>query len=195
MIKKFIFNRRKKNTIILIHGLFTSSGFWLSYLSFFKNFRIITYDINYDALLKEDNDKVYICKKLNLLKEDINVVAVISHSFGTVISDIVFEKEENKIFKICPVAFSKRLKTSDFKTEIINKSDISLDDINFSMHLVENFNSRYRDVLNYSGSIFIPDNDIYFSYKIPHKNKINFNGNHFNISSALDKIVSQLPID
>ncbi len=195
MIKKFIFNRRKKNTIILIHGLFTSSGFWLSYLSFFKNFRIITYDINYDVLLKEDNAKLYIYQKLNLLKEDINVVAIISHSFGTVISDIIYEKEENKIFKICPVAFSKRLKISDFKAEIINKSDISIDDINMSMHLVENFNSRFRDMLNYSGSIFIPDNDVFFSYNIPHKNKIKFNGDHFNISSALNKIVSQLPID
>ena len=89
MVNKFIFNRKKKNTIVLIHGLYTTSGFWLSYFKLFKNFRIIAFDINYDELLKSDYS-------INFLRDtfcvDGEIVGIISHSFGTVISDLVFDQ-------------------------------------------------------------------------------------------------------
>ena len=189
MVNKFIFNRKKKNTIVLIHGLYTTSGFWLSYFKLFKNFRIIAFDINYDKLLKSDFS-------INILKDTFNVngniVGVISHSFGTVISDLVFDQNNEMIYKICPVAFSKRLESSNFVLDIVNKTSLSEVSINNNIKLVSSYLLKVKNYLSYSGQLYIPNMDCYFSYEIPQKKKIDFTGDHFNISLALENIIDEL---
>jgi hypothetical protein len=193
MIKRYTFNKRKKRAIILLHGLYTTSGFWLAYFNLFKEFRIITYDINYDLLLKAQNAKYYLKEFLNELREDEDVVATISHSFGTVVSDLAFENKQHVIFKICPVAFSKRLDNQSFIMEIMNKTPLSKDNIYEYMNLASDFTSKYKQQLNFNGSIYIPDHDSFFSYEVPGRKKIEFEGDHFNIGSALSNIIAQLP--
>lgn len=191
MVNKFVFNRKKENTIVLIHGLYTTSGFWLSYFKFFKNFRIIAFDINYDKLLKSDYS-------INILRDtfhvDGHIVGVISHSFGTVISDLVFDQNYEMIYKICPVAFSKRLESSNFVFDIVNKTILSEESINNNIKLVRSYLLKVKSSLSYSGQIYIPNKDCYFSYEIPKKKKIEFNGDHFNISFALENIIEELSI-
>ena len=189
MVNKFVFNRKKKNTIVLIHGLYTTSGFWLSYLKIFKNFRIIAFDINYDKLLRNDYS-------INILKDtfyvDGHIVGVISHSFGTVISDLVFDQNYEIIYKICPVAFSKKLESSNFVLDIVNKTILSVDSINNNIKLVRTFLLKVKNSLNYCGQVYIPNMDCYFSYEIPQKKKIQFTGDHFNISLGLENIIDKL---
>ena len=191
MVNKFVFNRKKENTIVLFHGLYTTSGFWLSYFKFFKNFRIIAFDINYDKLLKSDYS-------INILRDtfhvDGHIVGVISHSFGTVISDLVFDQNYEMIYKICPVAFSKRLESSNFVFDIVNKTILSEASINNNIKLVRSYLLKVKSSLSYSGQIYIPNKDCYFSYEIPKKKKIEFNGDHFNISFALENIIEELSI-
>ena len=193
MVRRYTFNKRKKNAIILLHGLYTTSGFWLSYFNLFKDFRIITYDINYDLLLKTQNAKSYLNEHLNDYREDDNIVATISHSFGTIISDIAFENKQHTIFKICPIAFSKRLDNQSFILDIENKTSLSKDYINEYMNLVSDFTSKYRQLLNFDGDIYIPDHDGFFSYEVPESKKTEFEGDHFNIGFALSNIIAQLP--
>ena len=193
MVKRYTFNKRKKNAIILLHGLYTTSGFWLSYFNLFKDFRIITYDINYDLLLKTQSAKSYLNEHLNDYREDDNIVATISHSFGTIISDLAFENKQHTIFKICPVAFSKRLDNQSFILDIENKTSLSKDYINEYMNLVSDFTSKYKQILNFDGDIYIPDHDGFFSYEVPESKKTEFEGDHFNIGFALSNIIAQLP--
>lgn len=189
IVKKYVFNKNKKDTIILIHGLYTSSGFWLSYFKLFKNYRIIAFDIDYEKLLRSEY-------KRELLKASFEVdgyiVGVISHSFGTIISDLVFDFENDKIHKICPVAFSKRIYPNNFVLDILNKTPLTEESINQNIKLVNTFVSKIRDTLNCNGQIYIPINDCYFSYDVPKKNVIEFSGDHFNISVALDNIINNL---
>ena len=192
MIKKYTFNKRKNNAIVLLHGLYTNSGFWLSYLNLFKDFRIITYDINYDLLLKTQTAKSYLQEFLNECREDENIVATISHSFGTVVSDLAFENKQHAVFKICPVAFSKRLDTQSFILDIENKTALSKENIYEYMNLVSDFTSKFKEQLNYNGSIYIPDQDRFFSYEVPENKKNEFKGDHFNIGLALSDIIAQL---
>ena len=193
MIKKRIFNIKKGKSIILIHGLYTTSGFWLPYLNFFRDFRIITYDINYDLLLRTQDAKSYLQEHLNESRADENIVATISHSFGTIISDLAFENIQHAIFKICPVAFSKRLDNHSFVVDIENKTSLSKDYIYEYMNLVSDFTSKYRQTLNFDGGIYIPDHDGFFSYEVPESKKTEFEGDHFNIGFALSNIIAQLP--
>lgn len=192
MIKRYTFNKRKKNAIILLHGLYTTSGFWLSYLNLFKDFRIITYDISYDLLLKTQNAKSYLKEYLNENNEDENIVATISHSFGTVVSDLAFENKQHAVFKICPIAFSKRLDSRGFILDIENKTSLSKENIYEYMNLVSDFTSKFKEQLNYNGSIYIPDQDCFFSYDVPENKKNEFKGDHFNIGLALSNIIAQL---
>jgi len=189
MVNKFVFNRKKKNTIVLIHGLYTTSGFWLSYLKIFKNFRIIAFDINYDKLLRNDYS-------INILKDtfyvDGHIVGIISHSFGTVISDLVFDQNYEIIYKICPVAFSKKLESSNFVLDIVNKTILSVDSINNNIKHVRTYLLKVKNSLNYCGQLYIPNMDCYFSYEIPQKKKIQFTGDHFNIGLGLENIIDKL---
>ena len=73
MIIGQIFNKKKQKSIILLHGLYTTSGFWLSYFNLFRDFRIITYDITYDLLLKEKNVKFY----LEVFEQDFKFTATV----------------------------------------------------------------------------------------------------------------------
>lgn len=192
MIKRYTFNKRKNNAIILLHGLYTNSGFWLSYLNLFKDFRIITYDINYDLLLKTQDAKSCLQEFLNECRDDENIVGTISHSFGTVVSDLAFENKQHAVFKICPVAFSKRLDTQSFISDIENKTSLSKESIYECMSLVSDFTLKFKDQLNYNGSIYIPDRDGFFSYEVPQNKKNEFKGDHFNIGLALSNIIAQL---
>jgi hypothetical protein len=139
MINKYIFNKRKTHTIILLHGLYTTAGFWLSYFNLFENFKIVTFDINYSLLLKEQNPESYLQEYIKEFLENENIVAIISHSFGTVISDLAFIKKDFAIFKICPVAFSIRIDTQSFITDIEKKTSLSKENIYEYMNLVRNF--------------------------------------------------------
>jgi len=190
--KRQLFNIKKEKSIILLHGLYTTAGFWLSYFNLFRDFRLIVYDINYDLLLKMQNAKTYLQEYLNECREDENIVATISHSFGTVVSDLAFENKQHGVFKICPVAFSKRLDTQSFILDIENKTALSKENIYEYMNLVSDFTSKFKEQINYNGSIYIPDKDSFFSYEVPENKKNEFKGDHFNIGLALSDIIAQL---
>ena len=189
IVKKYVFNKNKKDTIILIHGLYTSSGFWLSFFRLFKNYRIIAFDINYEKLLRSEYNRELLKSSF---KVDGHIVGVISHSFGTVISDLVFNYENDKTYKICPVAFSKRKEPNNFVLDILNKTPLSEESIIQNIKLVNTFLSRMRDSLNCNGHIYVPTDDCYFLYDVPHKNIIQFEGDHFNIAIALNNIINNL---
>jgi hypothetical protein len=189
IVKKYVFNKNKKDTIILIHGLYTSSGFWLSFFRLFKNYRIIAFDINYEKLLRSEYNRELLKSSF---KVDGHIVGVISHSFGTVISDLVFNYENDKTYKICPVAFSKRKEPNNFVLDILNKTPLSEESIIQNIKLVNTFLSRMRDSLNCNGHIYVPTDDCYFLYDVPHKIIIQFEGDHFNIAIALNNIINNL---
>ena len=189
IVKKFVFNRNKKNTIILIHGLYTSSGFWLSYFRLFKNFRIIAFDINYDKLLNSEYNIEFL--KTSFLFEG-QIVGVISHSFGTIISDLVFDYKNEIIHKICPVAFSKRIESKKFVLDIVNKTSLSEESINKNIKLVNSYISKTKNKMNCNGYLYIPNDDRYFTYNMKNINTTQFIGDHFNIGNALSNIIANI---
>jgi len=190
MVKKYVFNRKIENTILLIHGLHTTSGYWLSNLPIFKNFKIIAFDINYDKLLLTEFNSKDIFKKEFCVDE--KVVGIISHSFGTVISDLSFEYNNDIMFKICPVAFSRKNDPINFIKDVRNRTCLSEDMIKNINKNANTFSLRARDFIKSSGQFYIPKTDCYFTYNIPKSYKIEFIGDHFNIKNALILINEKL---
>ena len=63
-------NQDKSYRILLIHGLFTSSGFWLGYLKYLKNFNISLININYLKFMEDEDYQFHI---LNILSYNIYI--------------------------------------------------------------------------------------------------------------------------
>ena len=109
LVNTYIFNKSKKKTIIFIHGLFGSSGYWLPFLKYFKNFKILILDVDYPKIFIENPNKIDLHKLLESMLEDFNEYILISHSMGTVleknlkkkkikISYEIFQKRKSKIY-------------------------------------------------------------------------------------------------
>jgi hypothetical protein len=185
-----ILNKSKPKTLLLIHGLFTSSGYWLPYLQSLKDYRLIILDIDYRNVRVIDQ----LVTRITDIIEDYAggwVDAVISHSLGTMIASRLSDVLRRTSFEICPVYSATRRNPDDFVCEIEQK-------IKFSMSA-----SEIRDLLadvdyvlsSHSASakapkgrlIYLPDVDRFFSYDTNQK-FTEFRGDHFNIVDAVTDI-------
>ncbi len=195
MKKKYIFNKSKDPSIIFIHGLFANSGFWLKYISCFRDYKLILYNIDYEKLLDDLPFFDEIRKEFHLDYKINNVVGVVSHSLGTICSDLFFSNYNINLFNICPVALGNRTGSLEFINYTSYKLNLSKTIISNSLIKVDSFYSDVKDKLTLKGFNIIPDKDEYFIYDIPHTGPVVFEGNHFEISNAFDFIVSRLLLD
>ena len=194
MIDLTILNKSKPKTLLLVHGLFTSSGYWLTYLQSLKDYRLIILDVDYRLMRDID---LYVSRIAGIVDADAGgwVDAVISHSLGTLIASRLPEGIRQASFEICPVYCGKRRNTDAFVGEIEHK-------IKFSMSVNE-IKSLLADVDCVLASnrtpaqapkgrlIYLPDMDSFFSYETG-PNFTKFRGDHFNIADAVTDIVKVL---
>ena len=188
MISKFVYNNSKKETIILIHGLFANSGFWLKYLIFFKDYRLIIYNIDYNILLNKNNEISDFILNSYINDCEDNIVAVIAHSLGTVLADLVFGKGNSPIFYICPIAFASRIDSLNFVFYISDKININTNEIESTLSKADNWVNLLKVDLASNGEYLIPSRDSYFNYNTTMPNKFIFDGDHFNIEAAISSI-------
>ena len=104
MIQKYIFNKSKENTIIFIHGLYANSGFWLNYIVHFKDYKIILYNIDYEILISDLSLMDEVAKECQVDENNNNLIAVVAHSLGTILSDLVFSNYNIFLSNICQIA-------------------------------------------------------------------------------------------
>ena len=113
------FNRSKPKSMLLLHGLFSGSGFWLDNLKKLKDYKIILCDIDYKFFFREDEHCIrqledYVANKKNL--------TIVSHSFGSSLNAWL-----NKSFlriNICPILANSRTNNNLFISEIKKKQII-----------------------------------------------------------------------
>jgi hypothetical protein len=189
MISRFVYNNSKKETVILIHGLYANSGFWLNYIIFFKNYRLIIYNIDYNILLNNNYGISVLNLKPYLNDYEENVVAVVAHSLGTVLADLVFGKRNLPLFNICPIASGNRIDTIGFVNYISNKLALPSFMIHDTLINVDTFIYSVKNKLSYGGINIVPTSDLYFTYNLNLANRILFNGDHFNIEEAISNVI------
>jgi pimeloyl-ACP methyl ester carboxylesterase len=187
MINFIILNKSKPKTLLLIHGLFTSSGYWLPYLQILKGYRLVILDIGYQPLCDVD---YYVGLVGGIIEAEAGGVvdAVISHSLGTMIASRLPEDIRLSSFEICPVYFAARRNTGDFVSEIAGKIKFPMsgDEIRNLLADVDGVLSRYSTAAQtpIRNSVYLPDADLYFSYDVRSEFKV-FEGDHFNIAKAM----------
>lgn len=188
-INVFTFNKTRKKTLILIHGLFGNAGFWLAFLKSFNDFKVLIFDINYPKLLLENLEEIHFSDFMSLLLKDEKDIFIISHSMGTVLAKC-FPSEKIKIsFEICPIYMSVKKNKKQFINEVNSLSSCRNDEINnilknVSFFLSRNYNFMKEDI---ETKKYVPINDIYFDNSLIDEADY-FEGDHFNITNSIKLI-------
>lgn len=189
MISRFIYNKSNTKTVILIHGLYANAGFWLNYLLFFKNYRLIVYNIDYNLLLNKNHEICELNIKPFLYEDGENVVAVVAHSLGTVLADFFYGKRNLQLYNICPIASGNRIDTIGFVNYVSTKLSLPSFGVHATLINVDTFIYSVKNQLTCGGMNIIPNSDLYFAYDRNLVNRILFNGDHFNIAEAISEVI------
>lgn len=190
MIRFTIVNRSKTRTVLLIHGLFTSSGYWLPYLPILKEYRLIVLDVDYRTIR---DTEPYVNRVAEIITSEAGgkVDAVISHSLGSLIANQLPENTRQSSFEVCPVYSATRLNPERFVREIERKLNFAmssdeikalLQDVDYAIAACRSCNKLRR-----TQSTYLPSTDSYFSY-YPEAASKEFHGDHFEIAEAVADI-------
>jgi hypothetical protein len=190
MIGYTVLNRSKESTLLLIHGLFASAGYWLPYLSSLKDHKLIILNIDYKGI---QNFDLYVSRIVQIVEEAAGgmVKTVVSHSLGTFLASRLPDTLFHASIEICPVYAAKRKNQIDFLADIKRRVGFSASEVEIQNQLVMVDSLMKKREQNSSLDLklhrLIPDADIYFEYFFNGPYTI-FEGGHFEIEGALSFI-------
>ena len=189
-INVFTFNKSKKEAIILIHGLFGNSGYWLPFLKNFKNFKILILDINYQEMFKANPDKINFNNFFQSILEDGKDYTLISHSMGTVLAQFIPENKIKISYEICPIKNSVKNNKKKFVEEINSLTNFSEEEIRNILGEATDFLSNNFSVENKSinKKQYVPRIDSFFNDSFNNSVEY-FEGDHFNIINSITMII------
>jgi hypothetical protein len=189
----FIFNKSKAKTIILIHGAYGTAGYWLPYLNLFNNYKIIVFNMNYSAILNSDKDLNITKLLLEKFVLEQNLIAVISHSLGTIFSNFFSSKKQVLNFNICPMVYSKKINSEKFNIELQSNFNPKNIKLKTNINLINNLIEESKKIISTTIFYFTPILDNYFIYDFPLEvQKIEFKGDHFRIENAINMVVKEI---
>lgn len=197
MIGLTILNRSRQKTVLLIHGLFTSSGYWLPYLTSLKECRLLILDIDYRAI---GDIGPYLQRLEDIIAAEAGgkVDAVIAHSLGALLASRLPAPLRQASYELCPVYGATRLDPEHFVADIGQRLKAAMTDAQIRAQLAEADAALVRhSPLNPAapatsrGTIYLPDADPYFSYD-PGAASRAFSGDHFDVTAAMEAIGREL---
>ena len=197
MIGFTILNRSRKKTVLLIHGVFTNSGYWLPYLSSLKDCRMLILDIDYRAI---SDIGVYLRRLEEIIVGEAGgrVDAVIAHSLGTLLASRLPTQLRQVSYELCPVYGAKRLDSNSFVDHIEKQLKFAMTCEQIRVVLAEVDDAlMLHSPLNPEGptmprgTIYLPDADPYFSYEPGAASRI-FSGDHFDVMAMMEEIGREL---
>ena len=191
-IEHTILNKSKPLTIILVHGLYSSSGFWLEYLKLFKNYKLFILNIDYDHYLYEGYLTNQLQSDLLNLSYPKDSSIIISHSLGTIIGNFLSQNFDLISYEICPIHIAERVNPNKFIDDINKLMGNSKISINKKLNLVDNFLLSFKPIINSKILFYLPINDQYFKYNKSSTKTSFFSGDHFKISEALIIILNKI---
>ena len=192
----FTFNKSKKDTIIFIHGLFGNSGYWLPFLKYFSEFKILILDIDYTKIFTENPNKINFNNFFESIFESEKNYTLISHSMGTVIAEFFPEKKIKISYEICPISNSVKNNKKKFIKEINSLSNLSNEEIKAVLNKSTVFLSKNFKIENkiINKKLYVPRSDSFFDYSFSNDVEY-FDGDHFNITNSISMINKDLSLD
>jgi pimeloyl-ACP methyl ester carboxylesterase len=194
MVAHTVFNRSKPRTLLLLHGLFANSGYWLPYLSSLKDFRLLILDLDYAAIGALPPYVAQVAA-LAAAQPGGRVEAVISHSLGCLVASHLPPALLGASFEVCPVYCATRLQPQRFAAEMAGRLKSSLSGAAIAAQLEQADQAIAAHALPLPGplhsAIYVPEHDPYFDYHAGPDCR-RFNGDHFDIAQAVAQIGASL---
>ncbi|OWY34841.1 alpha/beta fold hydrolase [Herbaspirillum aquaticum] len=192
MIDLTILNRSRGKSVLLIHGLFTTSGYWLPYLGNLKDCRLLILDIDYRAI-GEPGPYLQRVEEIIATEAQGRVDAVVAHSLGALLSSSLSDRMRRTSYEVCPVYGATRLQPERFVEEIEQRlrSTMSGEQIRALLAQVDAALARHVVCNPIQATIYLPETDPYFAYD-PGPVGRYFKGNHFDITAAMEEIGKEL---
>jgi hypothetical protein len=195
MFTSHILQREKTRTVVLIHGLFTTSGFWLPALRCFPQHRIVLINVDYRSYLETEN-------ALPLLDEFINQpelrirgdIDLIGHSFGSVLT-ATLPLPTVRRYHMCPVFLAQRTSYDELLVELSGRlgsnvppRELALGQMRRAVSISQSVD--YEKMIMRGDRCLIPDNDRFFSYRNPPSRMTHtyYHGDHFNVVEPLSSL-------
>ena len=181
MISVTTINKSKPRSILFIHGLFATAGFWLPYIKFFCGYRLDFVNVDFISSAQQLDDEL---EELTVSVSKLFPTAIVCHSLGCALGRYI--KHPNTYF-ICDVSNALPSNTHKFSEAIAGMSGKDIPSVQVGLDVAELYHQRIRNTRFRSDNSFTPDNDEFFAYV----QKPNFCGTHFEIAKAV-KTVSEL---
>ena len=180
-----ILNRQNSRGIILVHGLFTNSGFWLNYIKHFETYKVFLLDIEYAQIKSE---KLEFVSLVDELVNSEQIKFIIGHSFGALFLDYCKLNSPSTI-GINPPHFGDR-KNSDFIKHVMTRYAATRKSVISELKKIYNEVGEIGMDSSRLSQVICCDSDEFFEYpeSCAFQDYTVVSGNHFEIPRALSLI-------
>ena len=179
----FSYIGKKGPKILLLHGLYSSSGAWLPSLKFFKDYQLTLVTIDYHKAIINNSLPDLMGKVLFTLSDHFEFV--IGHSFGALFLSKLALNSKKNIF-IAPPFMASEFFFERYIKYIISKTKIQPNDIYYVVKEAVNMNNSTTLKLCASDTVFLPLSDEFFTYDESIHPVNYFAGTHSSIESAIN---------
>jgi len=191
MITHQVLNRARPRTLLLVHGLYTTAGYWLPYLAALRQFRLLLLNIDYAGI---DALPDYVAAVEAIIADTAGgqVDGIIAHSLGCLIAHQLPASRRRISYEICPVYCARPLRVEQFIAELGERSGApAADSLQHRLTAIGRTLSAAGSAPDATAIQYLPDADHYFSYR-GQATARHFAGDHFDITTAISAIVAEL---
>ena len=193
MFKSHILQNHNARNVLMLHGLFSSAGFWLPVLHCFPRYRIILLTIDYERFFNSPNGFVELDEYVQGLTVKFGGCDVIlGHSLGSVLSARLNSPVERR-YHLCPIFAVDNYDLNGLHLDIVDRigkfsppisNVISL--LRRGLQVAKSVNIQF--VLSRNDCFLVPDSDAYFCYMNPLSgaNYLSYRGGHFDLNGVID---------
>lgn len=185
--------RSRPPGVVLLHGLFANSGFWLPYLHAFDRYRITLVDIDYPALFASGAPLAAVCAELDARLEGA-AQHLLAHSFGCCVA-IELQGLYRTRSLICPTFVASAFARRRFAAHLgdPHATEAGLDAL---LDAALTYKTRCAQQARYhpGDTLYLAQDDPYFRYAAPAgpARVAHVRGGHFEIGEAVALAASGL---
>jgi Alpha/beta hydrolase family len=182
-----ILGRGKGTPVVLIHGLFCNSAFWIPYLHYFKDCQVTLVNVDYAGLFNSGNSVAELADYVDRMIEG-KSAHLIGHSFGACLGLSLRSEFSSRSF-ICPTFSSIEFRFALFCSEIANLTGVDINEVMLLANRALAYKSACRQGVGYRACdrLYLSRDDPYFRYveSIDGVPAYDYNGGHFNVAEAV----------
>jgi pimeloyl-ACP methyl ester carboxylesterase len=186
--------RREPVQVVLLHGLFSSSAFWIPYLERFAGFQLTLASVDYGVLLESGANFGELAAQIEAQFDD-KPAHLVAHSFGCWLGMYLKRDFLSRSF-ICPTFAARTFDSAAFCSAIGRLTNGDIQSVRSLVERAVAYKQTGVSDLRYlpRDDFYLPEDDPFFCYvgRVEAGTKHSYRGGHFDLSSPTDLIGARL---